>query len=288
MRNLLLSFAWLLAIAAANAQYHETFSTPDKGYLPDFQDDFTGVTWTLSDWAPQPPAEFGRDAQDYFQTTAAGLLESVDLDEEVCWESPLLEVLFSGEIAFLAEIAWEGYDVNQSEPSEHINVEYQLNNGAWVRHPNVAGANGDPAYTVHYISGTGPFNGDAITDFGPIPASAGDEFKARVCVSNNANAEIVRIDNVQVLGADIPMVATHSPAIEKLRLWPNPASEVLNIRADAEIQEVRIFNALGAEVMLLSGFSGKGTVNVQQLPAGFYQIVATSESQVWAGKFVKQ
>lgn len=74
--GLLIAFSGTTSIA----QYNETFSTPNKGRMLNFIDDFTGVNWTISPWSA---AGGERDAADYFNTTAAGRLECIDLDEQV-------------------------------------------------------------------------------------------------------------------------------------------------------------------------------------------------------------
>lgn len=186
----------------------ETFSTPNKGYLLNCANDFTGVGWTLSTWdpggscqiLPPDPTTDIRDPQDYFQTTGAGVLECIDLDQEVCWTSPSLTVIATGNISFTADISWVGFDVLQTPPTDGINVEYQINGGAWVRHPNILGVNGDPTYTVRYIDGIGPFNSSGTTNFPSIAVTAGNSFKVRMCASDNANAEVVTLDNVAVTG----------------------------------------------------------------------------------------
>ncbi|MEK7830134.1 MAG: hypothetical protein AAB401_03565, partial [Acidobacteriota bacterium] len=92
---------------APAAGYMETFSTPNKGYLVNCVDDFTGVNWSISPWDPvgtcriSPPDAVTdiQDPVDYFNTTTpAGKLECVDLDEPVYWESPLLSISNPGTV----------------------------------------------------------------------------------------------------------------------------------------------------------------------------------------------
>ncbi|MBK8501989.1 MAG: choice-of-anchor D domain-containing protein [Saprospiraceae bacterium] len=195
---MLLSICW-----SAKAQYTETFSTPNKGYLINLVDDFSGVDWTLSAWANQPPVEFGRDAEDYLQTTASGVLGGIDLDQEVCWTSPMLVATTTGTAAFTTDITWTGYDNNQANPLEFINVEYQLNGGAWQRHPNVIGTDGDLAYTVRYTNAMGGNDGSATTNFPNIAVTMGDMIVVRVCWSNNSNVEVTTLDNVSVTNVSL-------------------------------------------------------------------------------------
>ncbi|MCB9317322.1 MAG: T9SS type A sorting domain-containing protein [Lewinellaceae bacterium] len=196
--------ALLLCLAASGqAQYLETFSTPDKGYLVDFVDDFTGVNWTLSTWDNQPPAAFGRDASDYFQTTAAGVLEAIDTDQGVCWESPLLNtVLASGMISFSVDLSWAEFDTDLAgNPCtdgsfDYILVQYSVDGAAYVNVDNLVG--GATCATIGYANGTpgNPFSGSTTVTVADIPG--GSSLRIRVCVSNTANTEVVTIDNVSV------------------------------------------------------------------------------------------
>lgn len=203
---------------AAPAQYLETFSIPNKGYLLNQADDFNGVNWSLSAWANQPPATTGRDAEDYFQTTAAGVLESIDLDQEVCWESPLINTAAAPAVSLAVGLSWAGFDTDFTgnpctEASlDYIKVQYSVNGGAYVTLPNVAG--GSACATVGYVFGTAgaPFSGAMTVTQAGIPG--GSNLRIRVCVNTNANAEIVTIDNVSVptpgvtLGCTAPTLAT--------------------------------------------------------------------------------
>ncbi len=196
--------ALLLCLAASSqAQYLETFSTPDKGYLLNFVDDFTGVDWTLGPWDNQPPANFGRDDMDYFQTTAAGVLEAIDTDQRVCWESPLLNtILAPGMISFSVDLSWDGFDPDLAgnpctdASFDYILVQYSVNGGAYVDVDNLIG--GATCATVGYANGVpgNPFSGNTTVMVSNI--SGGGSLRIRVCVNANANAEVVTIDNVSV------------------------------------------------------------------------------------------
>ncbi len=264
---LLLPFLCLALIA--QAQYSETFSTPNKGYLVNFVNDFTTVDWTLSAWANQPPAAFGRDDQDYFQTTAAGVLECIDLDQEVCWTSPLLTVSNTGNITFTADITWAGFDVGQTNPLEFVNVEYQINNNGWVRHPNVLGANGDPAFTVRYTAVGG--GGNATTDFGNIAVTAGNAFQVRICVSNNANAEIVTIDNINVSGVSSGCAAPTLSTVVTQVGCSNPNSGAIDLSVSA-----------GTPGYTYAWSSGQTTQDLSNRPTGTYTVTVTDAASCTA------
>ncbi|TNE58905.1 MAG: hypothetical protein EP344_09595 [Bacteroidetes bacterium] len=101
IRSLLTCLTLLRSVLVLHAQYIETFSTANKGYLANFVNDFSGVDWTMSSWANQPPAAFGRDADDYFRTSG-GVLSGIDFDEEVCWISPELNTAGVGDTFYFS------------------------------------------------------------------------------------------------------------------------------------------------------------------------------------------
>jgi hypothetical protein len=194
-----------------NAQYSETFSTPNKGYQINCVNDITGINWFLTPWdptgtcqtSPPDPTTDLRDPTDYFNTTAAGVLESIDTDQEVCWESPLLNISSAGTVSFAVDLAWNGFDVDAAgNPciADYIKVMYSVNGGAYTMVPNVVGGNTCATIAYPITAMGGPFNSSITVNQGGL---SGTTLKIRVCVSTNANAEIVSIDNVSVPQAGV-------------------------------------------------------------------------------------
>ncbi|MBK9222280.1 MAG: hypothetical protein IPO16_09170 [Saprospiraceae bacterium] len=92
-----------------------------------------------------------RDATDFFNTTAAGKLECIDLDEEVCWESPLINTAAANPVSLKMDLSWVGFDVDIAAGGcfgDYIKVFYSVNGGAYTLVPNVKG--GNPCATVAY------------------------------------------------------------------------------------------------------------------------------------------
>ncbi|MCB0575029.1 MAG: hypothetical protein KDC61_10755 [Saprospiraceae bacterium] len=203
MKKNIFTALFVCVAVIAQAQYLETFNENNKGYLNNSVNDFTGVNWTLSPWSS------GRDAEDYCGTgpyagsvsplvpaVPDNVFGSMDVDLDMCWTSPKLVATATGTAQFMMDISWIGYDGNSS-PADYINVEYRLNDGAWIRHPNVAGPNGDPSYTVRYTP-DGSFDGSATTNFSSISIVTGDTMRVRVCWRTSSNAELTTFDNVSV------------------------------------------------------------------------------------------
>ena len=216
MRNLL--FMPLLCLAfVAQAQYAETFSVASKGYKLSCLDDLIAVNWSLSAWSsPTCAAADNRDASDYFNTTAGGVLESIDLDQEVCWESPLINTVAAATVSIKMDLTWATFDIDPVAglcEGDYIKVFYSVNGGAYTMIPNVVGGNpcGTVAYPFSAAAGQ-PYTDDVMINHGGI--TGGSTLKIKVCVFTNANAEKVTIDNVEVpeagvtVGCAAPVLST--------------------------------------------------------------------------------
>ena len=188
-----IAFAVILAIPAiSKAQYLETFSTPNKGYLLNCANDLTSVNWTLTPWdptgtcqiSPPNPTTDLRDPNDYFQTTVPAVMESVDLDQEVCWESPLMNISAAGTVSLAVDLVWNGFDSDVAANTcltDYIRVLYSVNSGAYTMVPNQFG--GNACATISYPFGsTPPTTGMGTVTQGGI---SGTTLKIRVCVFTN-------------------------------------------------------------------------------------------------------
>lgn len=71
------------------------------------------------------------------------------------------------------------------------------------------------------------------------------------------------------------------PDFANLRVFPNPATSVLNIYADEPILEVRMFDMLGQQVFATDGFSEQIQLNVNAFKGGMYFLqITTSKGTV--------
>jgi len=84
-----------------------------------------------------------------------------------------------------------------------------------------------------------------------------------------------------------PVSSLSEPTPSGLKLWPNPATDMLHINAPVPIESVWVYDALGREV-LRPGVSGEqASVSVGHLPAGLYFVSLRAGGKIWGGKFVK-
>ena len=70
-----------------------------------------------------------------------------------------------------------------------------------------------------------------------------------------------------------------------IKLFPNPATDVLTLSTDLEIQNIEVYNLLGQQVLNNKGFK---EVNVSQLPTGTFIIKAQTSKGAYTSKFIKK
>ena len=183
----------LLTAQSVSAQYLETFSISDRGILAgtcNFTEsscttDYSGVDWTIN-------GNFsGMDSDDFIATNAAGVLYFVgDIDEEMCFESPVLDISAIATASISVDLTWTGHD-----SGDYIDVEYQIDGGAWVQVSNqFGGGSGTVDFTTSGNTGSGTVTQAGLT---------GGTLSIRVCVDTNTNGgtpptEFTTLDNVNV------------------------------------------------------------------------------------------
>lgn len=78
---------------------------------------------------------------------------------------------------------------------------------------------------------------------------------------------------------DIMLTGVEDLVANSYRLYPNPANTVLTLETERQIDQVTVYNLLGAPVYQESNISGKKNLNVSSLPQGVYTIVVSSEGK---------
>lgn len=69
-----------------------------------------------------------------------------------------------------------------------------------------------------------------------------------------------------------------------IKLWPNPASQILFVENEQSIEQVRIYNMLGVEVLRTS----TNAINISALPQGTYIIKVTDQKRTITDRFIKR
>tara|TARA_R110000737_G_scaffold36837_2_gene56539 strand:- start:1890 stop:3029 length:1140 start_codon:yes stop_codon:yes gene_type:complete len=176
-----------------NGQYSETFTSVNKGILEGpcgatsatcANFDFDGVDWFVNGNLD------GIDSGD-FVSSDGNDLSFEDVDEEVCLETPVLDISgVAGNFSFTVDLVWTGFDSD-----DYIDVEYQIDGGAWLQIPNAIGG-GDN--TIEYAPPAA--NIDGSTNIGETGLSGTSTLSIRVCTDFNlfGTFENVSMDNIIV------------------------------------------------------------------------------------------
>lgn len=84
------------------------------------------------------------------------------------------------------------------------------------------------------------------------------------------------------------VLSTNDFEVSNVRLYPNPATNVLNIESVMTIEKVSVYNLLGQEVISQIPNSEIATVDVANLQVGVYVVKTTINGNVSSTKFIKE
>ena len=100
-----------------------------------------------------------------------------------------------------------------------------------------------------------------------------------------SNLGTVYIDNIYVYRAATASVEDN---LFNVSLYPNPASNRLNISAANTIQNAEIYNVLGKKVMNVTINKTSESIDISNLASGVYMIKYNIENSIGTAKFIKQ
>ena len=101
-----------------------------------------------------------------------------------------------------------------------------------------------------------------------------------------SNLGSVYVDNIYLHNNTV--LSNDSFATTKVKLYPNPTSNILNIEAGANIQTIAVYNILGQEVMNREANDSTIRLDVSSLNAGVYVIKTMIDGNVSSTKFIKE
>ncbi len=99
-----------------------------------------------------------------------------------------------------------------------------------------------------------------------------------IATATNANFAVIRLDNMFVTG-----VIASTDITTNLSLFPNPATQNITINSPYHIEQIKVIDVIGNEVMNISS-SGNMQVDVSTLPKGLYNFVITTDRGVGSKK----
>lgn len=93
----------------------------------------------------------------------------------------------------------------------------------------------------------------------------------------------------QLKGLCESTLATSDAAAQKMTYFPNPVTDELNINAEENITDIRVFNMAGQQVLSQTAKTKTIQVKLGSLPAGLYIVNATfANGQTKALKIIKK
>ena len=101
----------------------------------------------------------------------------------------------------------------------------------------------------------------------------------------SSNLGTVYIDNIYFYRAATASVEDN---LFNVSLYPNPASNRLNISAANTIQNAEIYNVLGKKVMNVTINKTSESIDISNLASGVYMIKYNIENSIGTAKFIKQ
>jgi hypothetical protein len=116
-----------------------------------------------------------------------------------------------------------------------------------------------------------------------VTASAGTLIENSEIVTTISEIEL---DN-QVNPVSIESEIDYKFEMEKIKVFPNPATDILNISATSEINTLNIISVSGQVVKVLNQTELKESINISDLNPGVYYILIETEGEFIPKKFVK-
>ncbi len=96
------------------------------------------------------------------------------------------------------------------------------------------------------------------------------------------------IDLVEVSACDAVLDIAEEDILENLLVYPNPTSDILNIKSRESIDMISVYNLLGQEVLSTYPDKREATINISFLPTGMYLVKVKSGNKIATNKIVKQ
>ena len=73
-----------------------------------------------------------------------------------------------------------------------------------------------------------------------------------------------------------------------VRLFPNPAQDILNVRSGANMQSIRIMSATGQQLRQLKLDNNQQNIDISDLTPGMYYLLIEVNGELLPQRFVKQ
>lgn len=114
-----------------------------------------------------------------------------------------------------------------------------------------------------------------------IPSYAGQNVRIAFVHNNCYDVYMMKIDDIEVYSGGVDVTEFANEA----RVYPNPANNLLNVRANANINLVEVFNVTGQKVASFDANDTYTQINTSELESGVYTIRIHTENGMINQKF---
>lgn len=125
-----------------------------------------------------------------------------------------------------------------------------------------------------------------LSDF--VGFSPANLFQFKIGSSSDLRTKIAYFDDIYFSVNPGTVLNTNNFNISKVKLYPNPTSNVLNIESLGSIQTISVYNVLGQEVINKVLNSTSTALDVSSLNSGIYVVKTVVDGVTSSTKFIKQ
>jgi endoglucanase len=256
--------------------------------------------------APTPPARPAADVISLFSDAYTNI--TVDnWNQAPIWYAPtgkpVLDVMVATNPTKKIQFANDGFigvvlnAYNNATSMTHFHMDYWIPTNAdligkvlnpkWSNHPGMAGENNALLLTnLPTVAGSWVSLDVLLSTFtaqGTVPSLNREALKEFLITSNLGD---VYVDNIYLHKNTI--LANQSFSASNIKMYPNPATNVVNIEALSNIEKVSVYNMLGQEVMAKNNTSQTVVLDVANLQSGIYIVKTVIDGVVSSSRFVKE
>jgi len=102
----------------------------------------------------------------------------------------------------------------------------------------------------------------------------------------NKNGDTCESAPTNIACEELMLETNEQEPLNHIRIYPNPANNLLNIESEEAIREVRLYNPLGEMVLKVEIGNSEGQVDVSRFPGGIYYVMVKTESISFTSKIV--
>ncbi|MDH7914173.1 T9SS type A sorting domain-containing protein [Winogradskyella sp. SYSU M77433] len=104
---------------------------------------------------------------------------------------------------------------------------------------------------------------------------------------SNTSTSIISGSSQYFTRVDLTPLSIEEETLESFGLYPNPAKNFLNIKANVQFNKIVISNSLGQTVSTLDAESNQDEIDISQLNSGIYIVTLESDTGKQVKKFIK-